>query len=336
MIEHTSVIKTPLSDRYNLRIPVVAGGLMWLSNAEYVAAAARAGLLGFITAASFPDENDLRREIDQCRKLAQGAAFGVNVSMFPKLVAGDRTEAIFQLIIDAGIDVVETSGRNPEAYLPMLKEAGVTVIHKVPAVRYALKAQSIGVDMVSIVGAECGGHPGLDMIGSFVNSAMALEKLEIPFLIGGGIGHGAQLTAALSMGAAGVVVGTRFLVAKEIWAHEQYKQKLIDAKETDTALIMSSIRNTVRALSNDTTREVQKFERENLAVTVDQLMPMINGKAGLKAYETGHWQRGVLSAGHALAFVDKIEPIASIASAMEKQALDAFMRINAISKPLVS
>jgi len=329
MTDVKATIQTPLTDSFNLRLPIVAGGLMWLANAEYVAAAARAGILGFITAASFPDDDDLRREIDKCRDLADGAPFGVNVSMFPKLVAGDRTEAIFQLIIDAGIDIVETSGRNPEAYLPMLKAAGVKVIHKVPAVRYALKAESIGVDMVSIVGAECGGHPGLDMIGSFVNTAMALDRINIPFLIGGGIGHGAQLTAALSMGAAGVVVGTRFLVAEEIWAHDRYKQQLIEANETDTTLIMSSIRNTVRALSNNTTREVLNLEQENPQISVEQLMPLISGKIGLKAYENGNWEQGVLSAGHSLAFVNKVETLASIVSTMEDQALDAFSRVGA-------
>jgi len=329
MSERVLNIQTPLTDTFELRLPIVAGGLMWLANAQYVSAAARSGILGFITAASFPDDDDLRREIDLCRKLSNGAPFGVNVSMFPKLVAGDRTEAIFRLIIDSGIDVVETSGRNPEAYIPMLKEAGVRIIHKVPAVRYALKAQSIGVDMVSIVGAECGGHPGLDMIGSFVNSAMALEQLEIPFIIGGGIGHGAQLTAALSMGASGVVVGTRFLVAEEVWAHDRFKQRLIEANETDTSLIMSSIRNTVRALSNNTTREVQKLEQDNPEISVEQLMPLISGKVGLKAYETGNWEQGVLSAGHSMAFVHKVEALGNIVSNMEAEAVDAFERVGA-------
>ena len=330
MTEQKAIIRTPLTDMFNLRAPILAGGLMWLADAEYVSAAARAGILGFITAASFPKDEDLRNQIRKCRELAEGGTFGVNVSMLPRLVPGERTVDIFRLIIEEGVGVVETAGRNPEAYLPMLKAAGVKVIHKVPAVKYAVKVQSLGVDAVSIVGAECGGHPGMDMIGSFVNSAMALEQLEIPFLIGGGIGHGAQITAALSMGAAGVVVGTKFLVAEEIWAHDNFKQRLIDAKETDTALIMSSIRNTVRSLSNDTTRDVQKLERDNPDVTIDELMPLISGKIGLKAYETGNCDRGILSAGHSLAFVRKIEPLASIVATLEAQALASLERITAL------
>lgn len=334
MAHHKTSIPTPLTDMFNLRMPVIAGGLMWLSNAEYVSAAARSGVLGFITAASFPDDDDLRSEIRKCREMSEGHTFGVNVSMLPKLVPGEKTEDVFRLIVDEGVKVVETSGRNPEAYLPMLKEAGVKVIHKVPAVKYAVKAQSIGVDAVSIVGAECGGHPGMDMIGSFVNSAMALEQIEIPYMIGGGIGHGAQIAAALTMGAAGTVIGTKFLVAEEIWAHEGYKQCLIDAKETDTALIMSSLKNTVRALENETTQEVQKIERTEENITIQRLLPIISGKIGKQAYETGDCSKGVLSAGHSLAFVNEIKSLNDIVTELETQALQAIERVSSLQTVL--
>jgi len=323
--------KTDFSAIFGTRLPIVAGGLMWLSDANYVAAAAKAGILGFITAASFPDENDLRAEIRKCRDLAGDAPFGVNVSMLPKLVPGDKTEEVFRIIIEEGVKVVETSGRNPEAYLPQLKAAGVKVLHKVPEVKYALKGQQIGVDAVSIVGAECGGHPGMEMIGSFVNSAMALEKLEIPYLIGGGVGHGSQIAAAMAMGASGVVMGTRFLVAEEIWAHDNFKRCLISATESDTALIMSSIRNTMRALSNETTAMVQEIEAQRDNVTIEDLLPLIAGKIAREAYVTGDYRRGVLSAGHALAFVDRIEPLADIVTRLEAQASEAFARIRGVA-----
>ncbi len=312
---------------FGTRLPIVAGGLMWLSNAEYAAAAANAGILGFITAASFPEEKDLRAEIRRCAELANGAPFGVNVSMLPKLVPGEKTEEVFQIIIDEGVKVVETSGRSPEAYLPMLKSAGVRVLHKVPAVRYALKAQSLGVDAVAIVGAECGGHPGLDLIGSFVNGAMALQQLQIPYLIGGGVGQGSQIAAAMAMGASGVVIGTRFLVAEEIWAHPDYKQRLIEAKETDTTLSLQSLRNTIRTLRNETTDIVQSIEAESDQVSIQDLLPYISGKIGRKAYATGNWHRGLLSAGHSLAFVDRIEPLAAIVARLEEEALDALSRL---------
>lgn len=317
---------------FGSRLPIVAGGLMWLANAEYVAAAANAGILGFIVAAMFPEDDDLRAEIRKCRALCGDAPFGVNVSMLPKLVPGEKIEQVFQIIIDEGIKVVETSGRNPEAYLPMLKAAGVKVIHKVPAVKYALKAQAIGVDAVSIVGAECGGHPGMEMIGSFVNSAMALDKLKIPYLIGGGVGHGSQIAAAMMMGASGVVMGTKLLVAEEVWAHDDYKRHLINSSESDTTLIMSSIRNTVRALKNDTTELVKAKEAELEHVTIQDLLPLISGKIGREAYVTGDYSRGVLSAGHALAFVKQIEPMADIIATLESQANAALQRMSSVSK----
>jgi len=256
-------MKTRITKLFGTKHPIVAGGLQWLANADYVSAAARAGIIGFITAASFETLEDLRSEIRKCRDHSEGNPFGVNVSMLPKLVEGEKTEQVFQLLIDEGVQFVETSGRNPAPYLPALQGAGIKVIHKVPAVRYARKAEEIGVDAVSLVGAECGGHPGLDMVGTMVQAALAAETLSIPFVIGGGIGSGRQLAAALSLGSDGVIIGTRFLVADEIWAHENYKQRLVDASETDTDLVLQSLRNTLRALSNDTTEAVRRIEQES-------------------------------------------------------------------------
>ena len=320
-----------VTDLFRTRLPVVAGGLMWLANADYVAAASRAGIIGFITAASFPEPHALRAEIKRCRELCDGGPFGVNVSMLPKLVPGEKTRDVFELIADEGVEFVETSGRNPEEFLPLLKRAGVRVLHKVPAVRYAVKAAAVGVDAVAIVGAECGGHPGLDMVGSFVNAAWAESHLDIPYLIGGGIGRGSQVAAALAMGASGVVIGTRFTVAEEIWAHDDYKRRLIEAQPTDTELCMSSVRNTIRALRNETTAAVKAIETANPSVTIQELMPMVAGKLGRKAYVSGDWSKGLLSAGHALAFVDRIEPLAAIVARFEDDMRYALERLQTIA-----
>lgn len=319
-------VDTAITRLYGIRAPIIAGGLMWLANADYVAAASRAGIMGFITAASFPEPQALRDEIRRCRDLCQGGPFGVNVSMLPKLVPGERTQGVFELIAEEGVNFVETSGRSPEAYMPLLRAAGIKVLHKVPALRYALKAQAIGVDAVAIVGAECGGHPGMDMVGSFVNAAWARQALEIPYLVGGGVGCGSQVAAALLMGAAGVVVGTRFAVASEVWAHEDYKRRLIEAQPTDTELCMQSVRNTVRALRNDTTDAVQRLEREKSDVGIQDLMPLVAGRHSHAAYTTGDCSSGLLAAGHALAFTDRIEPLSEIVARMEADMLTAFAR----------
>ena len=318
---------TPVTRAYGTPLPVVAGGLMWLSNADYVASGARAGVMSFITAASFPEPARLRAEIERCAGLCEGRAFGVNVSMLPKLVTGDSVGETFRLIADAGVRFVETSGRNPEAYVPMLKDAGITILHKVPSVRFAVKAQAVGVDMVSIVGAECGGHPGMDLVGSMVNLALAERALDIPFLLGGGIGTGGQLVAALAGGAAGVTVGTRFLVADEIPAHEGYKAALVEATERDTALTMGSVRNTIRTLRNETTEIVARMEAEDPDVGIEALMPHVSGAIGRRAYESGDVSRGMLSAGQSLGLTNRRAPLAAIVDELEREALRALARL---------
>lgn len=321
------VFNTAVTQAFGCRLPIVAGGLMWLSDAAYVAAGAKAGIMSFITAASFPNPDDLRREIATCRELCGDLPFGINVSMLPKLVEGERIADTFKLIADQGIKFVETSGRNPEAFLPILKDAGITVLHKVPSVRYAVKAQSVGVDMVSIVGNECGGHPGLDLIGSMVNQALAERQLKIPFLIGGGIGTGSQIVGALACGAAGVVIGTRFLVANEITAHEGYKTALADANERDTVLTMATVRNTIRTLRNATTDVVQTLEAENPNIGIEALLPHVSGAIGRRAYQSGDVTHGMLSAGQSLGFTDKIEPLAAIVAQLEQEASVALARL---------
>ncbi len=323
-----SPLETELTRAFGIRLPIVAGGLMWLANADYVSAAARAGILGFITAASFPEPEQLRAEIRKCRDLSDGNPFGVNVSMLPKLVPGDRTEEVFGIIIDEGIDIVETSGRSPEPFLPMLKQAGVRVLHKVPSLRHAESAQKLGVDAVAIVGAECGGHPGLDMVGSFVNAGLAKRRIHIPWLLGGGVGGGEQILAARVMGASGVVIGTRFLVAEEIWADPEYKQALIKATERDTALSMYSVRNTVRSLQNETTSVLQDLERENPDMSIQDIMHLVSGKIGYKAYETGDVRQGILSAGQSLGFIERIQPLAEIVAELESELAEARKVLN--------
>lgn len=319
------LFRTRITELYDIRLPVLASGLQWLARAEYVAAAANAGIMGFLTAASLPNPEGLRAEIRRCRELTD-RPFGVNVSMLPKLVPGEQTEAVFDVCIEEGIRFVETAGRDPSQYLPKLKAAGIIVLHKVPQVRYALKAQEGGVDAVTIVGAECGGHPGVDPIGTLVQTVLAARKLKIPFLVAGGVATGEQLVAALAMGADGVAIGTRFLVADEIPAHPQYKQRLVAARETDTTLIMQSVRNTLRALKNETTETVQAVERDGVN-DIQRLLPYVAGKVGRVAYETGDVSQGALSVGQGVGLVERTQPLAAIVDQLEAEARAALERL---------
>jgi NAD(P)H-dependent flavin oxidoreductase YrpB (nitropropane dioxygenase family) len=324
------LFRTRITELFGIRLPLIAGGLHWLANADYVAAAVNAGIMGFITAASFPDNDTLRAEIRRCRTLAGGKPFGVNISMLPKLAPHERVEEIIDVVLEEGIPFVETSGRSPEAYLPRLRAGGVKVMHKVPAVKYALKAQELGVDAVALVGAECGGHPGLDVIGTFVQTAMAARSLRIPYVVGGGVGTGAHIVAALALGADGVLVGTRFLTCEEIRAHPDYKRRLIEADETHTALILHSLRNTMRVLRNDTATEVMEIERRGEG-TLERLLPLVSGKVGRAAYETGDTSRGALSVGQAVVFADRVEPLGAIVARFEQEARDSYSRLRALA-----
>jgi len=268
----------------------------------------------------------LRNEIRRCRNLVDGKQFGVNVSMLPILEEEDKTERIFSLLIEEGVRFVETAGRNPDKYLPALHAAGIKVLHKVPSVRFALKAQAIGVDAVTVVGAECGGHPGMDLVGTFVQAAVAAREISIPLIVGGGIGTGAHIVAALALGADGVAIGTRFLVAEEIWAHCNYKKRLIEADETHTTLLLQSLRNTLRALRTEATDKIKQLEEVH-GGNLDVLMPHISGKVGRIAYETGDTSIGALAAGQAVAFADRIEPLASIVARLEAEASQSMERL---------
>lgn len=321
---------TRLTRMFGIRTPILAGGLQWLADADYVAAAVNAGAMGFITAASFAEDAALIAEIRKCREKTQGQPFGVNISMLPKIASNDRVSQLVDIVVAEKVAFVETSGRSPSEYLPRLQGAGIKVIHKVPAVRYALSAQKAGVDAVSIVGYECGGHPGLELMSTFVQSAMAARALTIPYVVGGGVGTGEQIVAALAMGADGVVIGTRFLVAEELNAHPDFKRKVIEASEEDTMLVLSSIRNTVRILANETAREVAAIEARGEG-TLETLLPLMSGKIGREAYRTGDTARGALSMGHALAFTHEVKPFAAIVAQLMAEAGSALDRLRRLT-----
>lgn len=321
---------TRITSLFGIRYPILAGGLQWLANADYVAAAVNAGIMGFITAASFADNESLIAEIRRCRDLTGGRPFGVNVSMLPKLAQHERVDEIMKVVVDENVPFVETAGRSPAEYVPLLHEAGIRIIHKVPAVRYAVSAQQAGVDAVSIVGYECGGHPGMELVGSFVQAALAARQLSIPYCIGGGVGDGSQIAAALAMGADGVIIGTRFLVAEELWAHRAFKEKVAGATEGDTMLVMQSLRNTVRILRNETAETVAAIEARGEG-SLETLLPLMAGRIGREAYVTGDTSRGALAMGQALAFTNEIEPLAQIVQRLVGEAGAAVRRLEGLA-----
>lgn len=321
------VFKTRITELYGIRLPVIASGLMWLANPDYVGAAVNAGLMGFMTAASFKDVAALRAGIRRCREITGGKPFGVNIMIRVSRDGTDRVTPLIDAVIEEGVRFVETAGNNPEAYLRRFKDAGIKVLHKVPGVRYAKKAESLGVDAVTVVGAEAGGHPGVEPVGTMVAAAAAARVIKIPLVVAGGIGTGAQLVAALALGADGVAMGTRFLVSEEIWAERRYKERLVAAGETDTTLLLQSMRNTQRALKTEHVAMIQQIEKEQPG-KFEAILPHIMGTNARAAYETGDYEKAMLSCGQGVVFDDRIEPFAAIVARIEAEARDALARLD--------
>lgn len=252
-------MKTRITELFGIEHPILQGGMHYVSFAELAAAVSNAGGLGIITALTQKTPADLAREIARCRKMTD-KPFGVNLTFLPTVTAPDYPGYI-DAIITGGVKIVETAGRNPQEYLPGLKDAGVKVIHKCTSVRHALKAEKIGCDAASVDGFECGGHPGEDDIPNMILLPRAADELKIPFVASGGMADGRSLVAALAMGAEGINMGTRFIATLEAPVHENVKQAIVAASELDTRLVMRPLRNTERVLNNPVVERLLEKER---------------------------------------------------------------------------
>jgi len=241
-------MKTRITELFNIEHPIIQGGMHYVAFAELAAAVSNAGGLGIITGLTQKTPADLANEIARCRKMTD-KPFGVNLTFLPTVSAPDYPGYI-SAIIEGGVTIVETAGRNPQEYLPRLKDAGIMVIHKCTSVRHALKAETIGCDAVSVDGFECGGHPGEDDIPNMILLPRAAEELKIPMVASGGMADGRSLVASLALGADGINMGTRFIATKEAPVHENVKRAIVAATELDTRLIMRPLRNTERVLNN--------------------------------------------------------------------------------------
>lgn len=252
-------MKTEITELFGIEHPIMQGGMHFVGFAEMAAAVSNAGGLGIITALTQRSPEALAAEIERCKAMTS-KPFGVNLTFLPSVTPPDYPGYV-RVIIESGVKVVETAGNNPQKWLPALKEAGIRVIHKCTSVRHALKAEAIGCDAVSVDGFECGGHPGEDDVPNFILLPRAAEELRVPFVASGGMATGAQLAAALALGAAGVNMGTRFIATQEAPVHDNVKQAILAATELDTRLIMRPLRNTERVLKNSAVERLLKKEQ---------------------------------------------------------------------------
>jgi nitronate monooxygenase len=291
-------MKTRITELFGIKHPIIQGGMHFVGLAEMAAAVSSAGGLGIITGLTQRTPADLAKEIARCQAMTKNP-IGVNLTFLPAMTAPDYPGYI-KAIIDSGVKIVETAGNNPQKWMPMLKEAGIKVIHKCTSVRHSLKAESIGCDAISVDGFECGGHPGEDDVPNFILLPRAAEELKIPFVASGGMANGRSLVAALAMGADGMNMGTRFMATKEAPIHENVKQALVHASELDTRLIMRPLRNTERVLRNAAVDRLLEKEKElgskitfaDIVAEVGGVYPAIMQKGEMDA---GGWSCGMVA-----------------------------------------
>jgi nitronate monooxygenase len=295
-------MKTRITELFAIEHPIIQGGMHFVGYAELAAAVSNAGGLGIITALTQGTPEKLTDEIKRCNQMTD-KPFGVNMSFLPTLTPPDYP-AMFQAVIDGGVKVVETAGNNPQQWLPMLKDAGIKVIHKCTSVRHALKAQKIGCDAVSVDGFECGGHPGEDDIPNFILLPRAADELTIPFVASGGMADARSLVAALALGAEGINMGTRFIATEEAPVHEKVKQAIITASELDTRLVMRPLRNTERVLNNAAVTRL--LEKEKALGDELEFKDIIDEVAGAypKIMLDGDMDAGAWSCGMVAGLID--------------------------------
>jgi NADH:quinone reductase (non-electrogenic) len=244
-----------------------------------------------LTALTQPTPEHLRKEIRKCRSMTK-SPFGVNLTLLPSINPPDYG-AYAQVIIDEGIRIVETAGNSPGPVIRQFKAANCVILHKCTTIRHAQSAVKLGVDFLSIDGFECAGHVGETDITNFILLGRARQSLGVPFIASGGFADGEGLAAALSLGAEGINMGTRFMATVEAPIHQNIKQAIVDASEEDTQLVLRRWRNTSRLFGNKVAKEAYKIEKESPTGEFAEVAPFVSGKRGREVFINGDKDYGV-------------------------------------------
>ena len=292
---------------------------MWVGRAELVAAVSNAGALGILTALTQPTPDELRREIERCRALTD-KPFAVNLTILPAMSPPPYAE-YRRAIIESGIRIVETAGHNPKEHVDDFKAHGITVIHKCTSVRHALSAERMGVDVISIDGFECAGHPGEDDVPGLVLIPAAADKVRIPMIASGGFGDGRGLAAALCLGADGINMGTRFCATVEAPIHPRVKQLLVDNDERATHVIFRSLHNTARVGRNSVSDQVVEILKRPDA-RFEDVAHLVRGSQGRLVLETGDIDAGLVWAGQVQGLIHDVPTVAELIARIVREARD--------------
>ena len=313
------MFKTKVTEKLGIQYPIVGGTMMWVTTPEFTAAISNAGGLGVLASALYKSADAFAQAVDRLMDLTD-KPFAVNLNFFPALRPIDNNEYL-DVMIKKGVKIVETSGHSaPDDLCVRFKDAGLIWIHKCVGVRYALKVQEMGADMITVVGYENGGATGKLDIGTIVLVPRIVEAVKVPVIGGGGISDGRGFLAALALGAQGVIIGTRLLATQEAPIHPRVKEALVEASELDTMLILRSLGATHRAWINAAAKKC--LELENAQADVAEILNVVAGENARRMYDTGDVDAGILPCGQGIGLVHDIPTIKELFDRIMKEATD--------------
>jgi nitronate monooxygenase len=300
------MFQTKITEMLGIKYPIIGGAMMWISSADFVASISNAGGLGIAASCMYKSRKEFSAALDRIRELTN-KPFGVNINLFPTMQPIDNNEYI-DVLIEKGVKIVETSGHSaPEDICHRFKEAGLIWIHKCVGVRYAQKAESLGADIITVVGQENGGATGKLDIGTLVLVPRVVECVKVPVIGGGGVSTGGGLLAVLALGAQAVIIGTRLLLTKEAPIHENLKKALMQAGELDTTLVMRSIGSTHRVWINPAAQKC--LELETRGAELAEVLEVVSGERAKVMFDQGDLSAGLISCGQGVGLAHDIPTV---------------------------
>jgi nitronate monooxygenase len=309
-----------MTEILGIKYPIQCGTMQGISTAELVAPVANAGGLCCIPSATFNTKESFMDEVKKTKDMTD-QPFGVNVGLFPSMVQTAGADERIDWAIEAGVKILETAGRSPAPFRKQIVDAGLVHIHKCARVRDAIKMDKEGVDMVSLVGTECGGHPSMEEVTSLVLIPTALDNItNTPLIAGGGFADGKGLMAALSLGAAGVNIGTRFMATQECPIHPDFKKKLVETPETETLLVMKTLGNPSRVLKTPGSEKIIELELKGAGL--EELAPYISGRVSASGWKEGSFDQGMYPGGQVVGRIRDIPTVAELIQRMIDEAME--------------
>jgi len=317
-----SAIRTRVTDLLGIQYPVIQGGLQNLGRARLAAAVSEAGGLGLVTAGCFEDPEEFRSELRLARSLT-AKPVGVNITIGIRRNMADH----LAVVLEERPAAIFTAAASPEQFAPKLREAGIPWVHVVASVRHARKAESLGVDAVVVVGTDGGGHPGQDEVGTFSLIPRAVDSLKVPVIAAGGIADGRGLAAALSLGAEGVQMGTRFVVTKECELPAAVKELYLAASELDTIIVERSLRKNLRVLATEAAKHIAALEARGCGP--EEIIPLLSGERHREAVARGDVQAGLHSCGQGVGLITEEISAGEVVRQIVAQAYAQLTRVGA-------